>query len=421
MKEELKQHAICLNASKEVLNWIDKRVIEPINISEVEHIIDYLISNKAPKRLSRATYKQMKSNTDKWNKSLQKKGKAIKEDETKTILDFKDGFKIVKLIGENSYKREGNLMRHCAASCYGKDVEIYSLRDSKNMPHATMEKDQQIKGKGNGDIHPKYIDYIVKFLEWSGMEVRDSEMEHLGYIVPDFYEYVKNNLYKKKYLRKTEQVEYKDNVIILEDLEELKRYKGNKKCLFDGDIVIREDINIQNIVAISGSIEVNKNAELSLPNLKSSDYIEVNKNAKLSAPNLKSSDYIYVNKNAKLSAPNLKSSDHIYVNKNAKLSLPNLKSSGSIDVNKNSKLSLPNLKSSDYIYVRENAELSAPNLKSSDYIYVNKNTKLSLPNLKSSGSIDVRENAKLSLPNLKSSGYIFVNENAELSAPNYKY
>jgi hypothetical protein len=81
------------------------------------------------------------------------------------ILDFKDGFKFVKLLSESCYQREGKLMSHCVASYYGRSVEIYSLRDSSNNPHCTIEKDRQIKGKGNGKIDLKYIDYVVKFLE----------------------------------------------------------------------------------------------------------------------------------------------------------------------------------------------------------------------------------------------------------------
>ena len=73
-------------------------------------------------------------------------------------------------------------MRHCVQSYYGKDVEVYSLRDKDNVPHCTMEKDRQVKGRGNGDIAPKYVDYIVKFLQSTGMNVGDSEMKHLGYI-----------------------------------------------------------------------------------------------------------------------------------------------------------------------------------------------------------------------------------------------
>ena len=152
------------------------------------------------------SYKEALANTDKWNKSLIKKGMNIVEDkkDTEIIKDFGDGFKIVKLIGKNAYEREGFLMRHCVSSYFGKETEVYSLRDSKNIPHCTMEKNMQIKGKGNGSINPKYIKYIVDFLEEVGMKVNDIEMGNLGYVnikeVANDFEFT--NLFKEKYFFK---------------------------------------------------------------------------------------------------------------------------------------------------------------------------------------------------------------------------
>ena len=181
------EYAKHVEGSEYVINWINHTLanyLEKHNppTEEVEHIIDYLAQTN--KKISQMSYPEAKSNADKWTKSLQKKGINIKETEkdVEVVLDFNDGFKVVKLIGENAYKREGFLMRSCVASYYGKNVEVYSLRDKNNIPHCTMEKDKQIKGKGNGDIHPKYIKYVVEFLEHTGMKVHDSEMAHLGYI-----------------------------------------------------------------------------------------------------------------------------------------------------------------------------------------------------------------------------------------------
>src|SRR5262249_15447219 len=122
---------------------------------------------------------------------------------------FKDGFKIVQLVGKNAYEREGYLMRHCVASYHGSSKEIYSLRDQDDMPHCTMEKDQQIKGKGNGNIHPKYVGYVVKFLEHAGMTVGDSEMRHLGYInIEKFKEYLSKDTkcFNGKYVPEDEKL-----------------------------------------------------------------------------------------------------------------------------------------------------------------------------------------------------------------------
>ena len=147
-------YAKTFNANEEVQFWISHNLANylksnPENQDEIEHIIDYLVSEDAPKRFKGMSYEEAKKASEKWTKVQQKKGEHIKEKEsdTETVLDFKDGFKIVKLVGKAAYEREGYLMRHCVAFYYGRSVEIYSLRDKDNMPHCTMEKDNQIKGK----------------------------------------------------------------------------------------------------------------------------------------------------------------------------------------------------------------------------------------------------------------------------------
>jgi hypothetical protein len=175
------EYARGLGASSEVLEWCDTVLKsqckkEAPTVEEREHIIDYLISDAAPKRLKRMSYAQAKTSAQKWSEAAQKKGKNLVEAEgdTELFLDLGDGTKIVKLLTKKAYEREGFLMRHC-------------LRDKDNDPHVTFEitKDkeavQQVKGKGNGLIHPRYIDPTMKFLKGMGIDVRPSEMKNLGY------------------------------------------------------------------------------------------------------------------------------------------------------------------------------------------------------------------------------------------------
>jgi len=193
---------------KEVKAWIDNNLKNYLtknpseeNVSEIEHIIDYLNSDKAPTRLRKMSYKEAKSSSEKWLKSLLKKGMniiEIPEKDYTTKIDFKDGFRLVQLVSKNAFEREGSMMGHCVGSYFGKDVFIYSLRDDRNMPHCTIEitanEDgvNQIKGKGNGSIHPKYIEYVIQTLSFFDLKVRSSEMENLGYLKLDtsFREYI---------------------------------------------------------------------------------------------------------------------------------------------------------------------------------------------------------------------------------------
>ena len=201
-----------INAPQPILDWIEKRMDDKIDTSEGEHVIDYLVAENP--KIKTANYEDTKHNAEKWIAIQIKKGEHIKEtvEDTEIVLDFKDGFKIVQLIGKNAYEREGYLMRHCVASYFGKSVKIYSLRDKDNMPHCTIEQDQQVKGKGNGDIHPNYVGYVVKFLEHIGMTVGDSEMLHLGYVnieklLPDIgnKKDLEKEIYNKKYFLKNKK------------------------------------------------------------------------------------------------------------------------------------------------------------------------------------------------------------------------
>ncbi len=99
---------------------------------------------------------------------------------------------------------EGNILTGNCAGGYSPDSTerlIYSYRDANNLPHATFEVQKnnneivQIKGKGNGPIHPRYIHPILEFLKVIGMEIRPNDMVNLGYhhIHKDHLNFLKKN------------------------------------------------------------------------------------------------------------------------------------------------------------------------------------------------------------------------------------
>ncbi len=180
----------------EIVSWINTTLAKRIkkkdeDQSEIEHILDYLQSPRSPSRLQKMSYEQAKSNTAKWLKSLTKKGANLvdNDQDIKIVKRYKSGLRLVRLVSENAYRREGTLMGHCVAGYYGKDSIIYSLRDFNNEPHCTIEvtkgdegKGQQIKGKGNGSTHPKYIKTILAVLKYFKLNVRGSELGNMGYV-----------------------------------------------------------------------------------------------------------------------------------------------------------------------------------------------------------------------------------------------
>lgn len=193
--EEILNYANGIGAREEVLTWLKttgNAAIKKLkaSTSSLEHIIDYLVSDKAPQRLLKMSYVDAKRKAEEWNKSNQKKGSNFTDssDDIETIHDFLDGTKIVKLKTKKACQREGFLMSHCVGGYTPSDnVHIYSYRDKNNMPHATFEVQKrsneivQIKGKGNGSIHPKHIHPILAFLKSIGMQVRPNDMRNLGY------------------------------------------------------------------------------------------------------------------------------------------------------------------------------------------------------------------------------------------------
>jgi hypothetical protein len=206
--------------SEEVKNWVNHNLRNYINknadnlleVAEIEHIIDYLNSDKAPKRLRKMSYEEANNSAKIWMESMIKKASGIveTEEDTEIIKAYNNGLRFVRLKGENAFKREGNLMSHCVSSYYGKDgVEVYSLRDGNNNPHCTIEVQSsnntvnQIKGKGNGSIHPKYVEPILDILKnHFKLDVRESEMTNLGYdkLSEDMFNFIQSNFSGMKFI-----------------------------------------------------------------------------------------------------------------------------------------------------------------------------------------------------------------------------
>ena len=274
MLQELINYAKGLKAKDNVVQLVEK-LYNNQDIGEFEHIIDYLIY-KDFSDLSWASYELLVEKSKKWVRVLNQNAAIIDEEygkDIETVLDFGDGYRFVKLLSQNAYTREGNLMSHCVSSYYGRDVEIYSLRDSWNNPHCTIEKDKQIKGKGNGVISDKYIDYVVRFLEFTGMKVRDNEMKNLGYNVMYFPELVENisefKLYRNRYYKSNIEIVYKDNVKVFTDKKELFKYKNkkNKKILFLGSLYCSNNqlTKLPDNLNVNGSLYCNNNQLAKLP------------------------------------------------------------------------------------------------------------------------------------------------------------
>ena len=165
-----------------------------IEFQQAEHIVDYLLSSDAPTRLRSMAVEAASRKADEWNKTQQKRGRHIAETdadvEAMPVEGLRNGRILVRLVGKAAYLREGHCMGHCVASYYGRtESTIYSLRDAANNPHCTFEvttganrQVQQIKGKGNGSIHPKYINDVLAVLRHFDLQISPGDMTNLGYV-----------------------------------------------------------------------------------------------------------------------------------------------------------------------------------------------------------------------------------------------
>lgn len=185
-----------IQASDEVRAWVSTTLAarlrrpDPPSQSAVEHVLDWLVSDAAPARLRRVSWAQAVDGAAKWTASQRRKGRDLVDgpDDLRTIHDFFDGTRIVQLLTRAAYRREGYHMAHCVGGYDPATTTVYSYRDARNIPHATFEvtrdggQVQQVKGRGNGPIHPRYIRPILAFLQAIGQPVRPSEMCNLGYV-----------------------------------------------------------------------------------------------------------------------------------------------------------------------------------------------------------------------------------------------
>lgn len=105
------------------------------------------------------------------------------------MLDLGD-LKAVRLVTEAAYKYEGKEMSHCVASYANKKASaIYSIRDARNKPHATIEVDiksnsiRQIKGKGNTFVINKYAPAVFDLIDHLKVkEISSYELKNIGLI-----------------------------------------------------------------------------------------------------------------------------------------------------------------------------------------------------------------------------------------------
>lgn len=206
---DIKEFLINTEEYKKIDKWIDAHLDsylkllkdnklltnERLERHEIEHIVDYLKHNKNDERsrITRLGVLEANRQAKLWTNRLNKRVKDVDESEedVEIVLDHGDGFYWVELKTDKSYKREGKLMGHCVGGYFGKECRIYSLRDSFNDPHCTIEhadgsykRISQIKGRANTAVVSKYHKYVCQFLDSLNVsEIAPYDLETNGLIL----------------------------------------------------------------------------------------------------------------------------------------------------------------------------------------------------------------------------------------------
>ena len=188
-------NSIPKEAPKWLIEKFDKEKIYKVIVSDVtnlDHIIDYLntrtnnVSNMAVEEV----FKQVKA----WDEYLANRHKS-EDGKIKIIHKYDDGMYWAKLLSARALDYEGANMNHCVAN-YWKRVRdgytcIYSLRDSNNKPHITVEYStsyktiSQVQGKNNTQVTEKYRPYFLDFInsKYISLNLNDCELERYGFLI----------------------------------------------------------------------------------------------------------------------------------------------------------------------------------------------------------------------------------------------
>lgn len=151
-------------------------------VDEIGHTVDYFATLEPNdlRKIYKEPYRVIKQKVQEWDRELAASATdSGKEDVEKKKLalgkDYKvvkqvGGMKWVKLLTPESKDVEGEFMGHCVGGGGYENKDIYSLWDSKNRSHVTIEADdnkktiQQIKGKQNREPNEKYIPASIDFV-----------------------------------------------------------------------------------------------------------------------------------------------------------------------------------------------------------------------------------------------------------------
>ena len=139
---------------------------------------------KMPAKLHKLTIEQALEASVLWHDDMAHQSERVRADQAsfpgdpnavQVLADSRQGWWWVRVTSPEGLDYEGNAMGHCVGrGGYDTGVTIISLRDKHNMPHCTIEWDEdnrsveQVQGRANGRVVEKYHRSVVSFI--NGLE-----------------------------------------------------------------------------------------------------------------------------------------------------------------------------------------------------------------------------------------------------------
>ena len=139
---------------------------------------------KMPAKLHKLTIAQALEASACWHEGMARQAERIRADQSsfggdpdavQVLADGGQGWRWVRVTSPEGLDYEGSAMGNCVGrGGYDTGVTIISLRDKHNMPHCTIEWDEdsrsvkQVQGRANGPVVEKYHSSVVSFI--NGLE-----------------------------------------------------------------------------------------------------------------------------------------------------------------------------------------------------------------------------------------------------------
>ena len=154
--------------------------------------LDDLAAGGEPDKVGRMSFEQAVRAAKRERRDRAARRRRLYEPGTIPVYRYGDTAVVLQLTSPDSLAREGNRMNHCVADYADAirlgECEIYSVRDLKGEPQATVEVDpdgfvMQVKGRANGPVAEPYKGAVRDFIRSRGYAML-ADFENVAFALP---------------------------------------------------------------------------------------------------------------------------------------------------------------------------------------------------------------------------------------------